>query len=345
MRKLTFFLFLLLTIAFVSCQSEDLVDDRTSVEISGMENDKAIIKELGFDVSTLVDGGDYYLVEGDIGLIKKNLKQHLAEFKGESVEGIRTKQGYFSGRLVSLTNANNITIRIDESIPASGTGADWRTAAMTAINAWNNIPGSYIRFNYTTALTADVTIRRAFSSNGEYARVSDFPLNQKPSKEIIVNSMHDNFAYKANTIIHEMGHSVGFLHTHYTPAQQGGVRVPNTPEIDDSSIMSYNRDRSLLPGFSHNDIKAVHHFYANPNLGYVYNIVSIGYVREGSVFSIPLGSNTVQGYAASFQHLGGGQFKIVYTSGIRRDQVIGEIATWDPFQRKQVVFMIFCSND
>lgn len=425
-KELFYFLFLLLIIGFVSCQSEDITDD--GIETAELD-DKTIIQQLGFDVSTLIDKGDYYLVEGDISLVKKNLKQHLAEFRGETDES-KLKQGYLNGRLVSLTNVKNMTIRIDGvSVPTSGIGSDWRTAVMTAINAWNNIPGSCIKFNYTTASTADITVRRAYSSNGEYARVSDFPLNQKPSREIIVNSMHDNFANKANTIIHEMGHTVGFLHTHYTPAQQGGVLIPGTPTIDDNSIMSYNRNRGLIPGFSTNDIKAIHYLYPlnnvitsssyqvspNQNISYTFSgltlssdiritwqavqnvtlvsgqgttnatfkatangkakvraiinyygnefifessnvtievplpegyvAVHIGYVKVGSTFSIPSGSNTIQGYAATFQHLGANNFRIDYLPGSRQDEVIGEIATWDPMQRKQIVFRIFCYCD
>ena len=343
MKKLTFSLLLLLTIGFVSCQNDDVVDESAFINVSELENDKSIIKELGFDVSTLVDRGDYYLVEGDIGLIKKNLKQHLAEFKGDSYESSKTKQGYFSGRLVSLDNAKSMSVRIDASVPVSGTGSDWRSAVQTAINAWNNISGSCIYFYFTTSSTADITVRREYSSGGEYARVSDFPLNQKPSKEIVVNSMHDNgYAYKANTLIHEMGHTIGFLHTHYTPAQQGGVLVPNTPTIDDNSIMSYNRDRSLIPGFSSNDIAATKFLY--PVLPTDYIPIHVGYVKVGDTFSIPLNGKTVQGYAASFLHLGSGQFRVEYISNAVERQVLGEIATWDSFQRKQFVYRIFYGN-
>lgn len=339
MRKIIYFLTLLLVIGFVSCQSEDVIGEGVSVDVSELENDKAIIEELGFDVSTLVDRGDYYLVEGDIGLIKKNLKQHLAEFKGQG----GTKQGYFSGRLVSINNAKSISVRIDGSVPTSGSGSDWRTAVQTAINAWNNISGSCVRFYLTTASSADITVRREYSIGGEYARVSDFPLNQKPSKEIIVNSMFDNnYAYKANTIIHEMGHTIGFLHTHYTPSYQGGVLVPNTPAIDDNSIMSYNRDRSLIPGFSANDIAATKYLY--PVLPTDYIPVHVGYVKVGDTFSIPLEGKTVQGYAASFLHLGGGQFRVEYLSNPVERQAFGEIASWDPMQRKQFVFRIFYGN-
>ena len=75
------------------------------------------------------------MVEGDIGLVKKNLKQHLEELKGYAKTDSKLKQGYLSGRLVSLDNVKNMTIRIDASVPTSGTGSDWRTAALTAIDA------------------------------------------------------------------------------------------------------------------------------------------------------------------------------------------------------------------
>ncbi len=257
MKNLFKIFFLLLVVIFAGCQNDALFEENDSTKVVELD-DVSIIKRLGLDVSTIVDKGDYYLVEGDIAFYKKDIKEY-ANIQEES----RLKQGIVNGRLVSLSNVKNITVRIDASVPTSGNGSTWRNAVMTAIDAWNNVSGSCVRFNYTTASTADITVRRTYDSGGALAWTF-LPSNQRPPSAVYVNSMHDSYAYQANTLIHEFGHTLGLLHAHSTPGSQGGVVIPGTPAVDNNSIMSYNRDRTLLPGFSQYDYVSIRYLYPAP---------------------------------------------------------------------------------
>ena len=263
MKKKITSLCLFFTIVLIGCQNESVMDNSNLLNPALSNDDKAIIQQLGLDINTLVDKGDYYLVEGDIALKKELLKHYLRESEIFSDKELTLKQGIAgNNRLVSLAKVKNMTIRTDASIPTSGIGSDWRTAVQTAVNAWNNVPGSCVNYVYTTAATADITVKRTYENSDNIAWTG-LPSNEIPANEIYVNSKFDSYVYMANTMIHEMGHSIGLLHSHATPESQGGILIPGTPQVDPISIMSYDRDRSLLPGFSANDIAAIRYLYPN----------------------------------------------------------------------------------
>lgn len=215
-----------------------------------------------FRTGHLVDKGDNYLIEGDIMLSKKEMKEYVHE-----PDSTKLKQSYVGGRLISLIKAQNITVRVDSSIPQSGIGSDWRQAIIRAIDEWNNIKGTCLNFSYTTNSKADITVKRIASSDDAIAWTW-LPSGQNPAKEIFVNSNSDNYQFKANTLIHEIGHSIGLLHAHQSANSQGGIVIPGTQDIDSTSIMSYYRNRTILPGFSNQDLIAIRRLYPG-NLPYL----------------------------------------------------------------------------
>ena len=257
--KRIIYLTLVLSVIFTSCQNEPEFLEEKEKEIPSyllnvpVEHQK-IINQLGLDIATLVDMGDDYRLEGDIMLSKKDMNNYVYQ-----PDSTGLKQGYVGGKLVNLIKAQNITIRIDASVPQSGTGSDWRQAVIRAINEWNNINGTCLRFVYTTASTADITVKRTKSNDNNIAWTW-LPSNGIPAKEIYVNSNFDNYHSKPFALAHEMGHSIGLLHAHLTAASQGGIVVPGTPDIDNASIMSYNSDRSVIR-FSNNDLIAIRRLY------------------------------------------------------------------------------------
>ncbi|MFV0331414.1 MAG: M57 family metalloprotease [Dysgonomonas sp.] len=264
--KRIIYLILLLSVIFASCQNEqDFLEEKEKEIPSYLLNvpveHQKIIDQLGLDITTLVDKGDDYQLEGDIMLSKEEMGNYVYQ-----PDSTGLKQGYVGGKLVNLIKAQNITIRIDASIPQSGTGSDWRQAVIRAINEWNNINGTCLRFVYTTASTADITVKRTKSNDNNIAWTW-LPSNGIPAKEIYVNSNFDNYHSKPFALAHEMGHSIGLLHAHLSAASQGGIVVPGTPDIDNASIMSYNSDRSEIR-FSNNDLIAIRRLYP-ANLPYL----------------------------------------------------------------------------
>lgn len=144
-----------MSVIFIGCQDEQDYLEEKGKEIPSyllnvpVEHQK-IIDQLGLDITTLVDMGDDYNLEGDIMLSKEEMNDYVYQSDSTGL-----KQGYVGGKLVNLIKAQNITIRIDASVPQFGIGSDWRQAVIRAINEWNNINGTCLRFVYTTASTAD----------------------------------------------------------------------------------------------------------------------------------------------------------------------------------------------
>lgn len=64
---------LLLTLACFSCQDEADINNTTEKTVIA-DGDLSIIKSLGFDETSVVDKGDYYLVEEDVMILKENLE-------------------------------------------------------------------------------------------------------------------------------------------------------------------------------------------------------------------------------------------------------------------------------
>lgn len=286
---------ILLTLACFSCQDE--ADINNTVEKTAIaDGDIAIIKSLGLDISTIVDKGEYYLVEGDIAFNKEDLRSSISSTDSS---GLQLRQGVVPTKLLSMANARNITINIDASVPTTGRGAEWRTAVVSAISAWNNIPGSCVKFTLTTG-TANLTVKAKYDNSPNAGFAWTFlPLNNKPTSELFVNTFFNDFDTKANTIVHELGHVVGLLHSHDTPSSQNkdGIVIPGTPEIDFESIMSYRRTRTLFPGFNYYDIISILYLYPDPNVFKVTKSL-IG-TNENVTYSIPNYSGPVTWSASS----------------------------------------------
>jgi len=274
---------------FLSCQNEqdflnEKEDETDSFLLKVPVEHEEIIQQLGLDITTLVDKGDDYQLEGDIMLSKNEMSSYVYQHDSTS----KLKQGYIRGQLVNLINAPKITIYIDPSIPTSGIGSDWRQAVQRAVSDWNNINGTCLRFALTTSSKANITVKRTFVNNSDIAWTW-LPSNGIPAKEIYVNSNFDDYPTKANTLTHEMGHSIGLLHAHQSAASQGGTVIPGMADIDNTSIMSYNRNRFLLPGFNNNDLIAIRWLYP-ANLPYLkvkeeWGNYVITFTNYGGIFS------------------------------------------------------------
>ncbi len=302
MKNVFKFFIALLTLACLSCQDEGETND-AQTKTATIDEDISIIKSLGLDVSTIVDEGDYYLVEGDIALNKENLRGSISSTDSS---GLQLRQGVAASRLLSMANAKNITIKLDSSIPTTGRGAEWRDAVVSAIDAWNNIPGCCIKFTLTTG-TANVTVKTAYNNTNGAIAWTDIPSNYQTANELFVNTFFNDYDYKANTIAHEFGHVVGLLHSHETPSSQeaDGIVIPGTPEIDNESIMAYSRVRSLFPGFNYYDIIAILYLY--PDLSAFTATSNIIASNQNVTYSISKYSGPVTWSAVSNVSLVSGQ--------------------------------------
>lgn len=261
--KSLFKLFILVVLSFSgfwSCQNDaELIDSSNQMKIIN-ENDIAIIKALGLDVTSIVDMGDYYLVEGDIALLKSQINDYLPNYG----QGPVTRQSYMPGALVSHLIAKNMTVRIDNSISTTGHGGLWRDAVENAIAAWNSIPNCLINFTLITSSNADITVKLGHDDNPDVIAWAPLPSNSRPGSSVTINDLQLSYENKTFAITHELGHTIGLLHTHVLPPTSS-ILISGTPTIDNASIMSYVSDRSLYPGFSFHDVIALQTLYPFSN--------------------------------------------------------------------------------
>lgn len=225
-------------------------------------------KSLDFLKDTIIDLNGYFLIEGDI-LIDKNKHPNI-------------KQAYITnneGYLITYTKQNNITVRIDSSIPSSGED-NWRDAIANAINDWNSIGDCQIHFTLTTDSNADITIQ---SDKGDFyyttyvaglgyveyvLAAAEFP-DGYPGYRIRINlDFYGNYILSQNqmryNIVHELGHCIGLRHTNWSGLGESTAnQIVTTPTSESYSIMNGGTAFNSWVGFTAYDVRAIQVLYPN----------------------------------------------------------------------------------
>jgi hypothetical protein len=254
---------LVLTIFQYSCK-KDLEEEQGMPDAQPTTGYQVLqkIKSLGFADSSIVDMGNYYLVEGDITFSKDaHTHQHRP---GGRIDQASTNS------LISFSEQPNITVGIDASMPTSGTD-NWRNEIATAINDWNNITDCRIRFTLTTAANPDIRILSdgGSLSNNTIAE-AEFPSGGNAGFRIRVNLDFSNnanvgAAQKRYNMVHELGHCIGLRHTNWAVRGESTAnQIPNTPATDGNSVMNGGTANLSWNGFSPFDITAVRVLYPEP---------------------------------------------------------------------------------
>lgn len=235
------------------------------------------IIHLGLD-SGKVTLGDFHLPDGsvqeriyignDLIITEKELDQIM------EVDGA-TRQF----RTNNLVTGNNRTIDI---IGYSGNdqfglsskaqlGLEW------AVNNYNRLNGSALRFNLTTGVNFDasdiVVYDNTANNPGSQGGVAGFPSNGRPFKFVQIYGL-ESFDTNVNehVITHEIGHSIGFRHSDYYDrascgqtgegvGPNGAIQLPGTPRRDLNSIMQACFPGNASGEFSNNDITALNSMY------------------------------------------------------------------------------------
>ncbi|WP_161973484.1 M57 family metalloprotease [Arcticibacter tournemirensis] len=280
-KTIGFLSFLLL--CFYGCKKVESVSGKEeSQEIS---SDLAFFKQNGFDIDSIKELDEYYLIENDMMVSRKRLKEALEGNKTKSAEG-KTSQ-YNTFNLVSNYSNYNINVYVEQSI---WTIPDWYGGLNTAISAWNSIPGSNIKLHlisddYNASERADIIVRAdgGVLADDEAAR-AEFPVSSgRPGSVILVNTdikdPYTNYFLNMNqtawNMIHEIGHCLGLRHTNWYFRNEGtlpygAIHVPGTPatEGDPFSVMNGGTALRSCTGncLSAFDITAITSLYPiNPN--------------------------------------------------------------------------------
>ncbi|WP_130735052.1 M57 family metalloprotease [Flavobacterium sp. J27] len=246
---------LALSITVVSCN-----DDETT-KLNDNQISDVGFNQINFGGKNILDMKEYYLVEGDM-IIDKNDNY---------------SRNYYTNNLVSNTKINNLKVIIDSSIPTTGTDS-WHTAVATAINHWNNITNSKVSFTLIQSGVADITIKSdTFLSpmlpNGVVAGAPTPPGNCNPGSYIAINLDYSNNVnvtelQKVFTIVHELGHTIGFRHTDWKVQNESSLPGDNpiqyaayVPESDPYSVMISSTSNWSFQGFSAIDVKSIEALY------------------------------------------------------------------------------------
>jgi hypothetical protein len=252
---------LLVMLGFVACESN------SGSELSKFEKENAEIRahliENGFSVRHLEITSDRIMIH-DAGWDRN-------EFVADMKSGDRGKQ-YSTNYLVSQSRAGNISVSL------KGLTNEWKDITRYAMAQWNAIPGSKLRFVETTKRKGDITMKMGnLGYNGTLASAS-FPNRRgKSGSSVTVNTVDYGLSLseKRFTMVHEMGHCIGFRHTNWFDrnsdgnqttndnegvSSYGANHIPGTPTgLDPNSVMNAIVDS--WGGFGHYDEVATSYLY------------------------------------------------------------------------------------
>jgi hypothetical protein len=231
------------------------------------------IKALGFRVDMIEDHGDYFVVEGDIRLEKRDLE--AGGTAGDLPPSLQWR----------TTNVSNAAYYHNLDISQLGSRPEWRDAAIQAVAEWNRLSGTSVRLftdpcpncYYRTVVSF---YTEACQQNGCTLAVASWPSGGRPGPTIRINLAFNvgngpggqpTALAKLNTMVHEIGHTVAFRHTNWrtndcqfppcAPGTIGAILIPNTPETDAASVMQGSTANRDWAGFSFYDRRAARTLY------------------------------------------------------------------------------------
>ncbi|MCH7411081.1 zinc-dependent metalloprotease [Belliella sp. DSM 111904] len=181
----------------------------------------------------------------------------------------RINQAYTSFGLINTpgTSKRNITFRFATNFPSSGSGGEWKTAALAAFQHFSNIRNIKLSFQETLNSNQDI-ILETFSGGGPIA-AANLPLNGAPGNRIRVNTSYNN-SYNLNqktaVMVHEIGHIIGLHHTDWqtpsaNPNNVPGILINGTWNEDSYSIMNHIYNGQPFNWFAWLDLLAIRNIY------------------------------------------------------------------------------------
>lgn len=193
-------------------------------------------------------------------------------------------------RPINLSYQNNIKVYLNYPVPTGINISDWKQSLRDAMSAYNKlISYSNIRFTETIFQSqADIILKFKYDAYNGLAGEADLPLNGKPGNRIYFNTYYNSYtlAQKTMIAIHEIGHTLGFMHTDYSGPNRFLDPTPNvyfntwqligSPSFDALSVYNSNIggenweqtiSNPLGRGFTNSDCSAISYLY--PYIAYI----------------------------------------------------------------------------
>lgn len=273
--KTKLILLLLIMVTVTSCYEQDEFLEQGQADIVINDQNRVVVNrliDLGYKLSDVKELDDFFLVEGEI-LYSKDINDYP-----ETTGGMPNLRHAHTNNFLYPTTLR-ITVRVDASIPASGTD-NWRTAVQSAIDDWNGLANCGIFFVYTTSSSASITVKSDNNQlpNGTIASAG-FPVNGYAFNTILINldfngNMNVSEAGKRYNMVHELGHAIGLRHTNWdtrgeNSGPEGANLIPGTPIQDPNSVMNGGTALATWTGFSSFDQIAASYLYPFAALGVI----------------------------------------------------------------------------
>ncbi|HYG20651.1 MAG TPA: M57 family metalloprotease [Ohtaekwangia sp.] len=244
-------------------------------ELKQSTNDpvKAYIISLGFEEENIVEEGDQYVVEGDI-VFAKNMQIDKRDL---SKSNARQKQAQWTSlALVRRDLQSVLTISIIPGVSSGGEEiGEFLPEIQAAVDQWNAVPNSNLHFtvgynlptgSYNMSIRGYDLVSRCGQAG--YPNPNTHTPGSITLDKAQVAAL--SFERRVKTIMHEIGHAVGFAHTNYVAAGETGVEIAGAAGPDANSV--FNAGECLAGGgtvLSSKDKIAIRILY--PKVAYINN--------------------------------------------------------------------------
>ncbi len=255
-------------LAVLLLASATACSDAPFAALSELQEDPLLarVAALGFRTDDVRDFGDHVLVEGDIRLTKEQLRAAPLPTSGGPMGPL------FQYRTTVLVGSPKIH-QIRVSLSDLSAHPDWQAAAREAFTHWSGISNSYVRIVEGTP--ADITVGTYCTDPGIGAS-AELASAGNPGRFIVVNLCYGqtrNHSQQVSTMVHELGHSIGFRHSNYQQMGDavqplGAMHVPGTPTSGNAtgSVMNGGTPSATWAGFASSDLLATQTLYPLPQV-------------------------------------------------------------------------------
>lgn len=235
---------------------------------TNFENDRRFLQDLGYDTGEMEEDGEYYFLPPDRLINKANVREMQKHPQTRMTSGL---QNFEQEKIAEPYR----TIHLN----CSNVSDDEMEYLKAAVNEWNKISGSSIRFLIGSGENSVevYTYHTEDMLNKSWLMRVEYPMLNKPGKKIEINTRVAYFFWlpkQQHTYLymHALGHLVGFSHT-----GKGYHWIKNTEEHDPYSIMQSEEyfstitgeymfaDMNLWSGFTEADIAAIRLLYSIPD--------------------------------------------------------------------------------
>ncbi|MEH6682367.1 MAG: M57 family metalloprotease [Sediminicola sp.] len=257
------FLVLILVFSCTKDETEKLITPESSTE-SLQEAPETIedlnkkvfdyIISLGVKEEDIVELPEAYVAEGDI-FFRKDMVVPPNRKLGEGLD-----DHLYTGNLVTYSRRRDIRVFVNSNMNTQSAEVN------AAITLWNNAD-SHIRFRRVTSSPYDILIE-AYNLGTGICGAAYTPSSGNPGNPVRINIPEvdeDNFAQRTVNIAHELGHTIGFMHTNGLSNNGPTIDVPGWAGADAGSIMNGSQCHDLSTILSARDIGALRSLYPNPH--------------------------------------------------------------------------------